>query len=89
MVVGEWACSYSVQQHALDDILQTRDLGAAEWIVPRTKQPAVRTKGTLWGTGRPWTEWSYGQGASDPEDDGTMTRRLRAELRSSNGVSTT
>jgi hypothetical protein len=89
MVVGEWARSYSVQQHVLGDILQTRDLGAAEWIVPRAKQPAVRTKGSLWGTGRPWTEWSYGQGATDLDDDGKKTRRIRAALRRSNGVSTT
>jgi hypothetical protein len=51
MVVGDWALTYSVQQQALGAILQTRDLGAAESIVPRAKQPAVGTKGSLWGTG--------------------------------------
>ncbi|GMF63775.1 unnamed protein product [Phytophthora fragariaefolia] len=51
MVVGSWALSTVPQAQRIGDVLQHRDIGMANYLVPMERKPSKGLQPTLWGTG--------------------------------------
>jgi len=88
MVAGEWALTYDKQKQVLGDILQQRDCGEAESLVPHRAKSGRNPKATLWATGMPWAASWFGQEQSDEGTEEERIRALRGELRHRNRVAT-
>jgi hypothetical protein len=74
MRVGEWALTTKPQQQIIGDILQPRDTGAAEKLVPQSSRPTKCIVRTMWETGRKWAE-DYFTSTTDDRERRSRTRR--------------
>ncbi|GMF38447.1 unnamed protein product [Phytophthora fragariaefolia] len=72
----------------LGDILQTRDTGSADWLVPMKGTPKEETLDTIWATGRPWVELQLHEGQRHAHENGEELMEIRVALRASKGVTT-
>jgi hypothetical protein len=89
MVVGEWAMSTTPQRQQVGRVLQRRDTGHADHLIPQRSRPIQGVRATLWATGRPWAELYFHERSgveAMEEEEIAATRRV---LRQSKGVTTT
>ncbi|KAE8910880.1 hypothetical protein PF005_g15599 [Phytophthora fragariae] len=88
MVVSDWALSCNKQIQQVGDILQERDIGQAERVVPVNIVPAHKVGSSLWGTGRPWATYALARESRTKEEALEAACHLRRLMRHCNGLVT-
>ncbi|GMF29166.1 unnamed protein product [Phytophthora fragariaefolia] len=76
------------QKQRVGEILQQRDCGETDFLVPRKITPKAEPQGTLWGTGRPWVEAHFHEMHHPAKDDTAVLQDIRRALRYDNGLLT-